>query len=152
MVRKDCFACLRLSPARVYEEPDKLSKNYPRGHPCPRSAGAPSASIGNKVFNIAHSDFLKPDRQSARMPEYRVCVVGDDGHLIGFEPMICRDDEEAVAKAQRLAGHDVELWSGGRSSFAWSARPNAKNKLCREPNIKNRVGGLSSNLSWAVYR
>ena len=37
------------------------------------------------------------------------------GHFIGFEPMICRDDKEAVAKAQRLIdGHEVELWSGER--------------------------------------
>ena len=45
----------------------------------------------------------------------RACVVGDDGHFIGFEPMICRDDGRAVAKARRLVnGHDMELWSGER--------------------------------------
>jgi len=50
-----------------------------------------------------------------RAGPHRACVVGDDEHFIGFEPMICRDDEEAVAKAQRLVnGHDMELWSGER--------------------------------------
>jgi hypothetical protein len=40
---------------------------------------------------------------------------GSDGHLIGFEPLICRDDAEAIAKAKRMANrHDVELWSGAR--------------------------------------
>ena len=49
------------------------------------------------------------------MADYRAYIVGDDGHFIGFEPMICRDDAEAVAKAQGLvAGHDVEIWSGER--------------------------------------
>jgi hypothetical protein len=41
--------------------------------------------------------------------------VGDDGHFIGFEPLICADDVEATEKAKRLVhGYDVELWCGGR--------------------------------------
>jgi hypothetical protein len=49
------------------------------------------------------------------MPEYRAFVVGTDEHFIGFEPLICRDDAEAITRAQRLVdGHDVELWSGER--------------------------------------
>lgn len=47
--------------------------------------------------------------------EYRAFIVGDDGHFIGFEPIICRDDEEAIVKAQSfLDGHDIELWTGPR--------------------------------------
>jgi hypothetical protein len=35
--------------------------------------------------------------------------------LIGFEPLICADDPEAIEKAKRLVhGHDIELWSGER--------------------------------------
>jgi hypothetical protein len=49
------------------------------------------------------------------MEEYRAYMVGDDGHFLGFEPLICTDDAEAIEKAKRLAdGHDVELWSGPR--------------------------------------
>jgi hypothetical protein len=49
------------------------------------------------------------------MAEYRAYVVGDDGHFIAAEPIICHDDVEAIAKAQRLVdGHAVELWSGER--------------------------------------
>jgi hypothetical protein len=34
------------------------------------------------------------------------------GILPGFEPMICRDDADAIAKARRLVdGHDVEIWN-----------------------------------------
>jgi hypothetical protein len=47
--------------------------------------------------------------------EYRAFIVGSDGHFAGFEPLICADDAEAIAKAKRLVvDHDVELWSGDR--------------------------------------
>jgi hypothetical protein len=47
--------------------------------------------------------------------EYRAYTVGVDGHFIGFEPLICRDDTEAIKVAERLVdGHDIELWSGER--------------------------------------
>jgi hypothetical protein len=47
--------------------------------------------------------------------EYRAYTVGIDGHFIGFEPLVCRDDGEAVAKAKRLVdGHDIEVWNGER--------------------------------------
>jgi hypothetical protein len=47
--------------------------------------------------------------------EYRAYVVGQDGHFIRREPLICADDAEAIAKAKRLVvDYDVELWSGKR--------------------------------------
>jgi alkanesulfonate monooxygenase SsuD/methylene tetrahydromethanopterin reductase-like flavin-dependent oxidoreductase (luciferase family) len=49
------------------------------------------------------------------MAEYRAYAVGRDGHFIGYEPLVCDDDSEAIEKARRLVdGHDVELWSGER--------------------------------------
>jgi hypothetical protein len=49
------------------------------------------------------------------MAEYRAYTVGIDGHFIGYEPLVCRDDDEAVVKAKRLVdGHDIEVWSGPR--------------------------------------
>lgn len=49
------------------------------------------------------------------MLEYRAYLVGQDGHFIACEPLVCGDDSEATEKAQRLVdGHDVELWSGTR--------------------------------------
>lgn len=45
------------------------------------------------------------------MAEYRVYQVDADGHFVGFEPLICADDAEAIERAQRLvADYDVELW------------------------------------------
>jgi len=34
--------------------------------------------------------------------EYRAYTVGVDGHFLGFEPLICRDDAEAVAKTRGM--------------------------------------------------
>ena len=49
------------------------------------------------------------------MAEHRAYVVGDDGHFLRFEALICADDAEAIAKAKRLVDdHDVELWGGER--------------------------------------
>ena len=49
------------------------------------------------------------------MADYRVYSVGLDGHFIGFEPLVCRDDGEAVSKAKQLLdGHDIEVWCADR--------------------------------------
>jgi hypothetical protein len=47
--------------------------------------------------------------------QYRANIVDAHGHFIRFEPLVCRDDGEAVANAKRLVeGHDIEVWSGDR--------------------------------------
>jgi len=49
------------------------------------------------------------------MIEYRAYFVGSDGHLVGFEPIICPSDAEAIDRAQLLAiDESIELWSGAR--------------------------------------
>ena len=49
------------------------------------------------------------------MVEYRAYTVGEDGHFIGCEPLICANDAEATEKAKRLVrGYDIEVWSGER--------------------------------------
>jgi hypothetical protein len=60
----------------------------------------------------------------AGMADYRAYTVGDDGHFIGVEPLICASDAEATAKAKRLVdGHDVELWSGERLVVRLERKP-----------------------------
>jgi hypothetical protein len=47
--------------------------------------------------------------------EYRAYTVGRDGHINGFEPLVCANDAEAIEKVERLVERcDVELWSGTR--------------------------------------
>jgi hypothetical protein len=49
------------------------------------------------------------------MPEYRIYVVGSDGHFARVDTVECADDQEATQKALQAAdGHDVELWERGR--------------------------------------
>jgi hypothetical protein len=49
------------------------------------------------------------------MQEYRAYIVGLNGHIIGVEPMVCANDEEAIERARLLVkGHTVELWCGSR--------------------------------------
>ena len=49
------------------------------------------------------------------MAEYRAYTVDRDGHFMGFEPLVCANDAEAIEQAKRLiVNHAVELWSGER--------------------------------------
>jgi hypothetical protein len=49
------------------------------------------------------------------MAEYRAYLVGIDGHFVRYEPLVCMNDDDAIAQAQRLVdGHAVEVWSGSR--------------------------------------
>ena len=44
------------------------------------------------------------------MPEYRVYVVGSDGHFINAFELECADDTEAMERAKQLVnGHEIEL-------------------------------------------
>ena len=49
------------------------------------------------------------------MIEYRAYAIGCDGHVIRYEPLICANDEVAIAQARaRLPDQAIELWSGTR--------------------------------------
>jgi hypothetical protein len=49
------------------------------------------------------------------MAEYRVFLVGPDGHFKGVHELECADDKEATEQALQLVdGCDVELWSHDR--------------------------------------
>jgi hypothetical protein len=49
------------------------------------------------------------------MQEYRAYTMDPEGHFIGYEPMVCANDSEAIERAKRLVGrHALELWSGPR--------------------------------------
>jgi hypothetical protein len=70
--------------------------------------------------------FVTGPAASKLMPEYRAFIVGVDGHFIGFEPLVCADDEAAIERVKRLSTHDaIELWSGLRLVHS-SPRPERK--------------------------
>jgi hypothetical protein len=58
------------------------------------------------------------------MPEYRVYIVGSDGHFFNSVPLECADDDEAAEQAKQLVdGHDVELWQRDRKVAAFEHKP-----------------------------
>lgn len=58
------------------------------------------------------------------MPEYRVYIIGSDGHFHDAVPLECADDFEAVEKAEQLVdGHDVELWQRHRKIARFDRKP-----------------------------
>jgi hypothetical protein len=64
--------------------------------------------------------FLAPDAIDGRIPSF---TVGLDGRFVGFSPLICADDAEAIEKAKRLVvDRSIELWSGPR--FVIRLEPN----------------------------
>ena len=62
------------------------------------------------------NDFSRhPMVGKAGMADYRAYTVGLDGRFIGYEPLVCADDAEAIEKLKQLVdGHAMELWSGER--------------------------------------
>ena len=59
------------------------------------------------------------------MPEYRVYIVGSDGHFQRSIPLICAGDDEAKVKAQQLVdGHDLELWQRDRKIASFEHNKN----------------------------
>jgi hypothetical protein len=49
------------------------------------------------------------------MPEYRACLVNEDGTVVRSVQLVCPDDDTAKQYASQLAdGHAIELWQGER--------------------------------------
>ncbi|WP_375415525.1 hypothetical protein [uncultured Bradyrhizobium sp.] len=58
------------------------------------------------------------------MPEYRVYLIGSDGHFFNSVALECADDEAASERAKQLVdGHDVELWRRDRKIATFNHKP-----------------------------
>ncbi len=57
------------------------------------------------------------------MIEYRAYTVGPDGHFVGFEPLSCADDAEAIENAKRLVRDAIELWQRDRFVIRLEPKP-----------------------------
>jgi hypothetical protein len=58
------------------------------------------------------------------MPEYRVYVVGTDGHFVNSHAIECSDDDAAMEQAKQLVdGHDVQLWQRARKIATFGHKP-----------------------------
>jgi hypothetical protein len=61
----------------------------------------------------------------ARMTDYRVYIIGSDGHFQKAVLLDCSNDEAAIESAKQcINGHDVELWQRDRliARFAADAK------------------------------
>jgi hypothetical protein len=57
------------------------------------------------------------------MQEYRLYVIGEDGHFIKAIDLHCSDDEAAEQSAKQfIDGHDLELWQRDRLIIKFAAR------------------------------
>jgi hypothetical protein len=73
------------------------------------------------------------------MAEYRAYTVGFDGHFASFEPLVCHDDAEAIAKARSLVnGCDVEVWSGELHGFGVDGSAPLRSAVSLLPILKPR--------------
>jgi len=54
------------------------------------------------------------------MSEYRIYVIGSDGHFIEAIQLDCSDDKAAIESAKQFVnGHDIELWQRDRKIEAF---------------------------------
>ena len=53
--------------------------------------------------------------RTREMPEYRACLVSENGTVLRSVLLVCPDDEVAKEYARQLVdGHAIELWQGER--------------------------------------
>jgi hypothetical protein len=58
------------------------------------------------------------------MRDYRVYVIGQEGHFINVIDLSCEDDNAAIKATKPLIdGHDLELWQRDRRIARFDSRP-----------------------------
>jgi hypothetical protein len=69
------------------------------------------------------------------MPDYRVYLVGKDGHFKKSIPQVCAGDDAAKQEAEQLVdGHDIELWQRDRKIARFERKP----KMTQMPETNDR--------------
>jgi hypothetical protein len=60
----------------------------------------------------------------AQMSDYRVYVIGSDGHFLKAIQLDCPNDEAAIESAKQFVnGHDIEVWQRDRKIAKFEAKP-----------------------------
>jgi hypothetical protein len=74
-------------------------------------------------------------RKGAQMTDYRVYVVGNDGHFVRAIQLDCADDNAAIESAKQfIDGFGVELWQRDRriAGLGTHAEIRAASGSCRQ--------------------
>jgi hypothetical protein len=57
------------------------------------------------------------------LPQYRVHLLGQDGHFINGAVLDCADDAAAIESAKKYAdGYDIEVWDRKRKVATLSGK------------------------------
>jgi hypothetical protein len=98
--------------------PGEVREVEPIAHPkCPNDPN-------QTVRSIIGTATAEPAESSGKALEYRIYAVGSDGHFVGCNEMICRNDDEAIAQAKRLVvDSDIEIWNHHRFVIRLVHRP-----------------------------
>jgi hypothetical protein len=58
------------------------------------------------------------------MTDYRVYVIGTDGHFVRAIQLDCPNDRAAIESAKQfINGHDIELWQRDRIITKFDRKP-----------------------------
>jgi hypothetical protein len=64
----------------------------------------------------------------AQMGDYRIYVIGGDGHFMRAIQLDCPNDNAAIESAKQfIDGHDIELWQRDRRIARFDTRPKDTN-------------------------
>jgi len=62
------------------------------------------------------------ESEPASMEDYRVYLLGPDGHVVQRVDIVCSDEDTAKERAQQLAQDNaIELWQGDRKIAVYQA-------------------------------
>jgi hypothetical protein len=75
------------------------------------------------------------------MSDYRVYIIGPDGHVIDRVDLLCDNEAEARLAKQLVAGRDVELWQLDRmiETFRDTSNSAAHTKLVGHSRVRAAI-------------
>lgn len=86
----------------------------------PKRSSDPNQTV-KSIIDVATAE---PAKSPGEALEYRIYAIGSDGHFVGCNEMICRDDDEAVTQAKRLViNSEIEIWNHHRFVTRLGHRP-----------------------------
>ena len=98
---------------------DRMGSNVGRSNASnaatPKSTSSPATRLNPRLSGGFLANSAIPLSGAIEMADCRAFTVGPDGHFVGFEPIVCDTDDQAVERAKRLLdGRAIEVWCAER--------------------------------------